>query len=84
MITEAIINVFLSIPRLLVSVLPTVDTQIPDGVFSGMTALLYGIAWALPLTALMPILIITFGLDIFRVIMAIIVRIKSFIPTMGD
>lgn len=84
MITESILSVFLAIPRLLVSILPAIEAQLPENIFDGVSNLLYGVAFIIPVGALLPILLVSFSVDIFRVFMAIIVRIKSFIPTMGD
>jgi hypothetical protein len=84
MITEAILSIFLAIPRFIVSILPSVEAQLPDNVFAGMNTFLYGVAFILPVAALLPILIVSFSVDIFRVFMALAVRIKSFIPFMGD
>jgi hypothetical protein len=83
MITESILNIFMFIPRIIIGLLPTIPAKIPENVFSTVDNLLYGIGYVLPMTALAPIFIISFAIDGFRVIMAIIVRIKSFIPTLG-
>jgi hypothetical protein len=84
MITEAILNVFMVIPNIIIALLPEVKAVIPDGVFDGVNNVLYGIGYVLPMYALVPIFVISFALDGFKVVMALVVRIKSFIPTMGD
>ena len=84
MITEAILSVFFAIPALIISILPTVEAQLPEDIFADFGSLLYGVAWVFPVSAVLPILTVSFGVDIFRIIMAVAVRGKSFIPTMGD
>lgn len=63
--------------------LPSIDFQIPDGVLDGLTYITNYISYFIPIKALMPILIIDVGLCVFQIVWAIILRIKSFIPTMG-
>jgi hypothetical protein len=83
MITEAILSVFLAIPRFLVSILPTVAVRLPENIFDTLENFLYGVAWFLPITALLPILLLSFAVDIFRAVMALFVRVKSSLPFMG-
>jgi hypothetical protein len=84
MITEAILNVFMVIPLIAITLLPSIPAMIPQGVFDGANNVLYGIGYVLPMKGLLPIFVISFAIDGFRVVMAMVVRIKSFIPAMGD
>ena len=84
MITEWIFEVFTFIPRFIISSLPAVDIRIPDGVFEGIYGLLGGVAYIMPIAGLMPILYISLGMDAVKIAMAGLVRVKSFIPTMGS
>lgn len=84
MITQKVLDVFMFIPSLIIDLVPEFTTSIPENVFDGVNTVLYGIGYVLPMTALAPIFIISFAVDNFRVVIALIVRIKSFIPTMGD
>lgn len=86
MITEAILSLFLYPISLLFSgldlVLPVIN--IPDGVFNGLGTLIGFAAFFLPIGAILPIFIIRFGLTNFDLIWKLILRVKSFIPTMGS
>jgi hypothetical protein len=84
MITEAILTVFLAIPKFIISVLPTVSVELPENVFDGLKGILNVVGYLIPIAALIPIIIVSFGMDCFKVVMALVVRIKSFIPGMGD
>lgn len=79
-----LINLFLLIPSFIISLLPSVDAVIPDNVFESMSVILANVGYVLPIKGLLPIFIISMSVNIFKLAMAIIVRIKSFIPTMGD
>lgn len=83
MITEAIINIFLAIPNLLIALLPTTNLSFPDSLTSICDTLFFGLGYILPIGGLMPIFVCSFILSNFRIVWAIILRIKSFIPTMG-
>ncbi len=65
-----------------ISQLPTINFDIPDNVLDGLQYLAY-IGYFVPITELMPILVISVSLSVFHITWAIILRIKSFIPTMG-
>ncbi len=84
MITDFIINLIMSLPLALLDSLPSVDVTIPENVFSSMTWLLSTINYLFPVKALLPILIISFSITTFKIAYAIVLRVKSFIPTMGD
>lgn len=85
MITEAILSVFLYPISLLILgldfVLPTIS--IPAGVFDGLGTLIGFAAFFLPLGSILPIFLIRFGLTNFDLIWKVVLRLKSFIPTMG-
>lgn len=83
MIVDAILDLILSIPLALLDTLPDINLEISDNVFSGMETFFANVAYALPVVQLLPILIISNALMLFRVAWAIVIRVKSFIPTMG-
>lgn len=85
MITDLIINAFLAIPYLLLNSLSALDfsLSLPTDFFKTLNSLAYGIGFVLPVSGLLPIAAITLGLQVFQIAWAIILRIKSFIPTMG-
>lgn len=83
MITDKIIDVFLALPLLLIDSLPEVNFSIPDHVMNGVSAFLLNIGYFVPIKELMPILIISLSVKTFQIAWALVIRIKSFIPTMG-
>lgn len=83
MITDTIINIFLALPRNLLSLLPDVNLELPDVAFQELFDIISSLTWALPVVALMPILVISFMLQGFKIAWSLLIRIKSFIPTMG-
>lgn len=64
--------------------LPDIDFAIPDDVFSGLQYIFNGIAYFLPIKSLLPIIFIDVSISVFHIVWSIILRIKSFIPTMGS
>lgn len=86
MITELIINVFLFPVRLLLTLLSNygIDISIPDNVFNALSDIVSGVTYVFPIFALLPIFGVKLSLYIFKIVVAIIVRTKSFIPTMGS
>lgn len=84
MITDTIINIFLALPRNLLALLPDVNFELPDVAFQELFDIISSLTWALPVVALMPILVISFMLQGFKIAWSLLIRIKSFIPTMGD
>lgn len=83
MITESILNIFLGIPELLIMLIPTTDIRLPTDILSGASSILQGIGYVVPIGALSPIFVTDFVLTNFKIIWALIIRVKSFIPTMG-
>lgn len=84
MITDTIINIFLALPRNLLALLPDINFELPEVAFQELFDIISSLTWALPVVALMPILVISFALQGFKIAWALLIRIKSFIPTMGD
>lgn len=84
MIVEAFFNIFFFLPNLIISWLPNLNIGIPEGVLNGLRDVFKGLGYFLPVNGLLPILITSLALDSFKIIMAIIVRLKSFIPFMGE
>lgn len=83
MITDKIIDVLLALPLLLIDSLPEVDFKIPDNVMNGVSVFLLNLGYFVPFKELMPILVISLSVKIFQIAWALVIRIKSFIPTMG-
>lgn len=83
MITDIILDFFLCLPKLLLKALPAVDVSIPDNVFNGINDFIAGVAYLYPVPECMPIITISLGISMFKIVWALTIRIKSFIPTMG-
>lgn len=83
MITDSLINIFLFLPRQLLGLLPDISIEFPEGLVETFSEWLEMLSWAFPIVALMPIFLISFALSAFKIAWALIIRIKSFIPTMG-
>lgn len=84
MITDTILRVLTNPLLLLIDGLSIVNITIPQGVFNGLNTLASNLGYIFPITSLLTI----FGLKILlrnaRNIWALIIRVKSFIPTMGS
>lgn len=63
--------------------LPGIDFSIPDNVLEGFSYVAQYVSYFIPVAELMPILAISVSLSVFHIVWAVILRIKSFIPTMG-
>lgn len=83
MITDKILDVLFYLPLLLFKALPSFDFSIPDNVYNGIETLCTNIGYVVPLKALLPIFATSITLSLFQIGWALIIRIKSFIPTMG-
>ena len=85
MVTDAIINTLLFVPYKILSSLnlPTIDFALPDNVFDGILQFIQTVAYIMPVKGLLVWVTFTILLDNFRIIWAFILRVKSFIPTMG-
>ena len=86
MITDAIINVILFIPYLLLQGLNSFEFNIkfPDNMFEIIKDLTCGVVYVLPIVRLMPIFICRIGIYALKIAWACICRVKSFIPTFGN
>lgn len=83
MITDALISVLTAVPLALLCLLPDVNIAIPDSVFNWLINICNAVGYLLPVKDLIPILLIMVTLTGFRIAWAIVLRVKSFIPTMG-
>lgn len=84
MITETILYIICSPILLMLNLLPAVNVTIPNGVFNSMDSLFSLLGCVFPMTSLCLIIGIKITLKLVKLTMALIVRIKSFIPTMGS
>lgn len=83
MITEGILNILAFVPNLLLDNMEGVSLSIPDNIFDGLNSIFNCLGFLFPISGLLIILGISFSIKTFQIIWSIILRIKSFIPTMG-
>lgn len=83
MLIDSFISIVFSPVYALLSLLPDIDLSLPDNIFDSISSILSNVAYVLPVAPLLPILAISLSLSVFRATWALIIRIKSFIPTMG-
>lgn len=84
MILETILNL-LAIPiKLLISGIPQTAMQIPSSIFEGLSQIFYGVGYVIPIFQFSPLLVFSFTLGMAKISFALLLRIKSFVPTMGD
>lgn len=83
MITEAILNVLAFIPNLLLDSISSVEISISNDVFNGLNSIFNCLGFLFPISGLLLILVLSFSIKGFQIIWSIVLRVKSFIPTMG-
>lgn len=84
MITEFILNLLCFIPNTLLNNMSSLSISIPDNVFDGFNSILGSLGYIFPVKGLLIILGMSFSIKAFQIIWSLIIRIKSFIPTMGS
>lgn len=83
MITEGILYILAFIPNLLLDGMQGVSLSIPNDIFNGLNSIFNCLGFLFPISGLLLILGVSFAIKSFQIIWSIILRIKSFIPTMG-
>lgn len=83
MISKLLLDLLMLVPNLVLENLPEFSISLSDGVFSGLGTLCVFISW-FPIAELMPIFITSISIQAFRNIWALLLRIKSFVPFMGN
>lgn len=86
MVTEQIITILMAPVFGLLDLLPAVSGDFIEGwayIKSILVDIFTGLGCFIPLGSLAPLLYCVVALHVFRIILAIIIRIKSFIPLMG-
>lgn len=86
MITEGLINILMSPVFGLLGLLPTVSNDFLESwvyIRSILIDIFTGIGCFIPLGSLMPLLYAVISLHAFRLVLAVVARIKSFLPLWG-
>jgi membrane-associated phospholipid phosphatase len=84
MIFQPLIDIGNWLLNLVLDNVDTVELSIPSGVYSAMDSLFSALGYLFPIKQLLPILVVSGVFAMARLIVAVVVRIKSFIPTMGN
>jgi len=84
MITEFILNLLCFLPNSLLDNLENVSIEIPADIFEGLNSIFSCLGFMFPIAGLMLILLVSFSIKAFQIIWALVIRIKSFIPSMGS
>lgn len=82
MIFTFIINLWLTVFMTLLDLLPTINLTIPNNICSTIAQFFGSVCYFFPIKQLLPILAFSIGLTGFKIIYNLVLRIKSFIPTM--
>jgi len=83
MITEGILNILAFLPNLLLDSLGSISLSIPSNIFDGLNSIFNCLGFIFPISGLLVILGVSFTIKNFQIIWSLILRIKSFIPSMG-
>lgn len=84
MVFQPFVDIAVYLLDFLLGNIDTVSISIPEQVYNAMDLLFGSLGFLLPVKLLLPILVISGTLEIARLVVAIVCRIKSFIPTMGN
>lgn len=83
MITEVFILLLFKPLLVALDNLPAIEVTIPDDAFQNLKSSMQTLGYILPIEGLLPILVTKISVKVARVVMAVVIRVKSFIPTMG-
>lgn len=83
MIIDAIFSVILAIPNALLDSIPNVSLSFASDSMSYLNSVLAYIGYFLPITQLIPLMVIELAVMVLKIVWAIVLMVKSFIPTMG-
>lgn len=84
MITTLFFNILLLPVNDLIDMLPHLEIAIPNDVFNGLNSILCMLGFVFPIKGLLVILTTSIMIKMFHIIWALVLRLKSFIPTEGN
>lgn len=85
MILDAIFSFLCYLPNLLLDGLTSISSfVIPEDTFNWWNNVFYTLRYVFPVWALVPIFTISFTVTGFQIAWAFVLRVKSFVPTMGS
>lgn len=83
MLFDSIVNVLLSPVKLILNTIPVIDVAIPDGVMAMIFEIFKIAGYFLPIKTISIVLGLKLMMYMARITIALVVRAKSVIPTMG-
>lgn len=83
MIIEGIFGAIMKLVLGIIGKLPDFNMTVPADIAPAIATIFGGIAYFLPISALMPLIFYKFFIHSGKAVIAIIKFVKSFIPTMG-
>ena len=83
MIFKALFSLILVIPKLVISLFPSISIEIPENIMGYMSYICQFIGYFIPIKGLFVLFMINFTIDSAHIIWIIILKIKSFIPFLG-
>lgn len=84
MITDMILKLLIMPVIVLIESVSAIGFTIPAGVFNGLLLLSENLGYIFPISSILPVFVLKMLLRNARIIWAMIIRVKSFIPTMGN
>lgn len=84
MILKALFLVVLLVPKLIISLFPVIDFEIPQDVMVNLSSIMMFVGYFVPVKGLVALFTLSLSIDIGHIVWTIILRVKSFIPTMGN
>ena len=84
MITDTLLKLLTMPVIILIESVSVIGFTIPVGVFNGLLLLSENLGYIFPISSLLPIFVLKILLRNARIVWAMVIRVKSFIPTMGD
>lgn len=84
MLLKAIFSVIMAIPNLIISLFPDISIVLPDGIMVYMSYLCKFIGYFIPVQGLLSLFMLNFAIQSAHIVWTLVLRIKSFIPTMGN
>ena len=83
MITDAILLMFIAPANAMLTLMPTFTVTLPPDIFSYLISIVTSLSYIFPIGGLFQILVVALSIKATQILWAIIIRVKSFIPTMG-
>lgn len=84
MITELIFMTFLAVSDIILALIPDAKISLPVNIANGLNVITKNVGYILPVPGLVAIFGVYMSWNLFKLGYFGVIRIKSFIPTMGN